>query len=277
MAGDAQPETTRELVRDERGGWVLVVDGYAQSHVNLEDPEDLAFEYIAHLALVLTALTSGPIAVTHIGGGGLTVARWVDRVRPGSPQIVLEPDAAVTELVRSALPLPRGHRIRVRPVDGRTGVAELRAGSADVVVLDAYAAGRLPAELTTVEFLADCARVLRPGGLFLANLADRPGLRYAARVAAGARAALGQTAYVATTEVLKGRRFGNGVLIAGRHPLDVTALRRQVARSAFPSGVLDDAGLRRKVPEAGPFTDADAVPSPSPPASASRGRGWDVR
>lgn len=275
MAGDSPRGTTPELVRDERGGWVLVVDGYAQSHVDLEDPEDLAFEYVAQLALVIDALTTGLLAVTHIGGGGLTLARWVEHVRPGSPQIVLEPDAAVTALVRSALPLPRGHRIRVRPVDGRTGVAELRDGSADVIVLDAYAGGRLPAELATVEFLTDCARVLSSDGLFLANIADRPGLRYAARVAAGARTVWGDTAYVATAEVLKGRRFGNGVLVAGRD-LDVGRLRRQVARTPFPSGVLDDAELRRKVPDARPLTDAEPTSSPPPPASASHGVGWTV-
>ncbi len=271
MAGDP------ELVEDERGGWLVVVDGYAQSHVDLADPEDLAFEYVAHMATVLDALTSGRLATTHVGGGGLTVARWLQQVRPGSPQIVLEPNAAMTERVRRDLPLPRGHRIRVRPVDGRTGVARLRSASADVVVLDAYADGRVPAELGTVEFLSDLARVLRPSGLLLANVADEPGLRYAARLAAGARAALGHTAYVATTEVLKGRRFGNGVLVAARSPVDVAELRRHTARSPFPTGVLGDAELRRRVPDARPFTDAASAPSPQPPASAARGGGWRVR
>jgi spermidine synthase len=256
---------------------VVVVDGYAQSHVNLEDPGDLAFEYVAQIASVLTALTTGRLAVTHIGGGGLTLPRWVHDARPGSTQIVLEPDVPLTELVRRDLPLPRGHRIRVRPVDGRTGLAQLGDATADVIVLDAYDAGRLPAELGTVEFLTDCARVLGPAGLLVANVADEPGLRYAARLGAGARTVLGHTAYVATTEVLKGRRFGNGVLVASRTPLDVGELRRHVARSAFPSGVLDDAELRRRVPGARPLTDAAPEPSPAPPASATRGRGWDVR
>ncbi len=265
------------LVADERAGWVVVVDGFAQSHVDLADPEDLAFEYVAHFATVLGALTRGRLAVTHVGGAGMTLARWVQHVRPGSPQVVLEPDTGLTDLVRRELPLPRGHRIRVRPLEGRSGVAALRDASADVVVLDAYAGGRVPPELGTVEFLRDCARVLAPGGLLLANVADEPGLRYAARVAAGARSALGHTAYLATTEVIKGRRFGNGVLVAAREPLDVDELRRHAARSAFPTGVLDDAELRRKMPGARPITDAEPIPSPVPPSSAAQGGGWRIR
>src|SRR5471030_1001692 len=149
-----------------------MMDGNPQSHVDLADPHNLGFEYIAHFAAVIDTLPAGPLAITHIGGAGLTLARYVNAERPGSPQIVLEPNAQLTDLVRRRLPLPRAHRIRVRPVDGLTGIAQLADASADVVVLDAYAAGRVPSELGTLEFFADVARVLRPGGTMLLNLAD---------------------------------------------------------------------------------------------------------
>ena len=41
---------------------------------------------------VLDALPAGPLAVTHVGGGGCTLARYLAATRPGSSQIVLEPD-----------------------------------------------------------------------------------------------------------------------------------------------------------------------------------------
>ena len=91
-----------EVVRDERGGATVVRDGHPQSYVDTGDPLLLVFEYVQHLALVLESLRPdpAPLAVTHVGGAGMTLARWVHRTHPGSPQIVLEPDTALTELVR---------------------------------------------------------------------------------------------------------------------------------------------------------------------------------
>src|SRR6476661_5525154 len=205
---------------DGRGGVTVMLGDTPQSHVDPADPTHLVFDYVQYFACVLRTLPPGPLGVTHIGGGGMTLARWVNAERPGSPQIVLEPHTTLTEAVRRELPLPRRHRIRVRPLDGRTGVGQLADASADVVVLDAYAAGRV---------------------------ADEPGLRYVARVAAAARASLPQLALVASAEVLKGRRFGNTVLVAGRAPLDEDELVRQVRRMPFPAGVRGAAELARMV------------------------------
>lgn len=266
-------ERGRWVEPDGYGGATVFLDGHPQSHVDLDDPTHIAFEYVAHLAAALDALTAGPLRVTHVGGAGLTLARWVAHTRPGSPQVVLEPDAALTDLVRRALPLPRGHRIRVRAVDGRRGMAALRDGLADVVVVDAYAAGRVPADLATGAFLADCARVLASDGLFSMNVADEPGLRWVSRVVAGVRAALPHVALVAMGDVLKGRRFGNFVVVASRAPLDVDELRRHLARQPMPASVLGEAELARRASGSRPFTDDDAEPSPEPPDPGA----WRVR
>ena len=254
----------------ERDGSLVtvVLDGQPQSAVDLDDPERLDFEYVQHLALCLDTLAGdGSLRVTHVGGAGLTLARWVHHTRPGSPQVVLEPDAALTEAVRRELPLPRGHRIRVRPLDGAAGIAGLRDASADLVVVDAYAAGRVPPELSTVEWFGEVGRVLAPGGLLLANVADEPGLRYAARVAAGARAALGHVAFVGLHEVLKGKRFGNLVLVGSARPIDLWTLRRATASAVLPTGVLSWDDVERRRPGARPFSalDGDTRASPEPP------------
>ncbi|MEO7233917.1 MAG: fused MFS/spermidine synthase [Lapillicoccus sp.] len=265
-AGASPGDPRVELVRDERGGVTVVVDGTPQSHVQPDDPELLVFEYVQQFALVVGALPPGPLAVTHVGGAGLTLPRWVEATRPGSPQIVLEPDGALTELVRRELPLPRRHRIRVRPVDGATGVRALADASADVVVVDAYAGGRVPAELTTVGFLGQVHRVLRADGVVLLNIADEPARRYLARVLASVTAAgFADVLVIGTFEVLRGRRFGNTVVAAGAQPLDVEAIRRGVSRVPFPTGVRHGEAVRRLVGSARPFTDADASPSPPPP------------
>ena len=144
-----------EFVRDDRGGVTVMRDGHPQSHVDPDDPTSIEFEYVQHFALVLDALTPPApslLGVTHVGGAGLTLPRWVHATRPGSPQIVLEPDVVLTELVRRELPLPRGHRIRVRPQAGREGVAALADSSADALVVDAFAEGSVPADLVTELF-----------------------------------------------------------------------------------------------------------------------------
>ena len=250
---------------DRPGGWLLLLDRIRQSYVDLDDPTYLDFEYVQAFADVLDALPAGPLAVTHIGGGACTLARYVAATRPGSSQIVLEPDTALTELVRARLPLPRGARIRIRAQDGRTGVAALGDASADVVVLDAFLGGRVPAELSTAEFSADVARVLRPGGILLVNVADGPPGVYARRLAAAVRVALPDVLVIGESAVLKCRRFGNLVLAAGREPLPVDAIASASVRAMFPRQVIGGKDMMSWLGGAIPLTDADPMRSPQPP------------
>jgi spermidine synthase len=259
------------LERDERGGVTVHLDGSPQSHVQPDDPTLLVFEYVQHLALAVDALPPGPLAVTHVGGAGLTLPRYIEATRPGSSQIVLEPDADLTALVRKEIPLPRRHRIRIRAVDGLTGIRALATGSADVVVTDAYAGGRVPAELAGAAYTLEVTRVVRPAGLALWNLADEPGLRWAARVVATIQTALPHVAVIATHEVLKRKRFGNVVVAASHSPLPEERLRRDVARASLPTGLRLGDALDRLVAGARPFGD-EGQPSPPPPDA----RGWRV-
>lgn len=264
-------------LRPDGGGVTVIVDGQPQSHVDPADPRLLAFEYIAIFAACLDALPAGPLRVTHIGGAGMTLARYVAVERPGSPQLVLEPDEALTALVRRELPLPRGHRIRVRPVSGEDGIGALATGSADVIVVDAYAGGRMPGVLCSASFAAECVRVLGVGGMVLVNAADEPGLRHALRTLATIRAAgLNRVGLAGTAEVLKGRRFGNAVLVAGRavdawEPAD---LARALARAPVPARLRYGPELDALLAGARPW-EATGIPpdSPTPPEP---GR-WRIR
>src|SRR5919112_2622742 len=103
---------TAELLADadRDGSWMLLVNGTPQSHVDLEDPSHLEFEYVRRMGHVLdlAADPGAPLDVLHLGGGALTLPRYVAVTRPGSRQRVVELDEQLTDLVRSALPLPRG-------------------------------------------------------------------------------------------------------------------------------------------------------------------------
>src|SRR5918912_1486840 len=126
---------TAELLgdADREGSWVLLVDGTPQSHVDLDDPAHLEFEYVRRMGHVLDLAgeEGRPLDVVHLGGGALTLPRYVAVTRPGSRQRVVEIDERLTDLVRTHLPLPRGARIRVRADDARAGLAALHTDSAD--------------------------------------------------------------------------------------------------------------------------------------------------
>jgi spermidine synthase len=260
---------TAELLADadRDGSWMLLVNGTPQSHVDLEDPAHLEFEYVRRMGHVLdlAAAPGAPIDVVHLGGGALTLPRYVAVTRPGSRQRVIEIDQPLTDLVREHLPLPRGARIRVRGDDARTGLASLPTGSADVVLTDVFAGARIPAHLTSVEFAAEAHRVLRPGGLYAANVADGPPLRFARSQVATLRAAFRHVCLLAEPGTLRGRRFGNLVAVASDAELPLAALTRSCARDPMPSRVVDGDDLVRFAGRAGPVHDAEAEASPEPP------------
>jgi spermidine synthase len=260
---------TAELLADaERdGAWMLLVNGTPQSHVDLGDPEHLEFEYVRRMGHVvdLAADPGTPLDVVHLGGGALTLPRYVTVTRPGSRQRVVEIDQPLTDLVREYLPLPRGARIRVRKDDARLGLAAQRDASADLVITDVFAGARTPAHLTTVEFAADAHRVLRSGGIYVSNVADGPPLRFARTQVATLRAVFAHVCLLAEPGTLRGRRFGNLVAVASDADLPLGQLTRRSAGDPMPARVVDGADLDRFAGTARPVHDADAVPSPEPP------------
>lgn len=260
---------TAELLADadRDGSWVLMVDGTPQSHVDLEDPTHLEFEYVRRIGHVLdlAATPGAPLDVVHLGGGALTLPRYVATTRPGSRQRVVELDQPLTDLVREYLPLPRNARIRVRAGDARAALTTLHPASADVVVTDVFAGARTPAHLTTLEFAREVARVLRPGGVYAANVADGPPLRFARSQVATLRQVFGSVCLLAEPGTMRGRRFGNLVAVASDGELPLADLTRACARDPMPSRVVDGEDLERFVGRSQPVPDTDAQPSPEPP------------
>ena len=166
---------TAELVPDldRTDAWLLFIDGVPQSGVDLADPGYLEFEYVRRIGHVadLAFPPGEPLRVLHLGGGALTLPRYLQHTRPGSRQLVAELDDALTGLVREHLPLPAGHRIRVRAADARAVAESVRPASYDLVIADVFAGAVTPAHLTTAEFAAATARALRPGGVYAVNVA----------------------------------------------------------------------------------------------------------
>ncbi|MGW7053898.1 spermidine synthase [Streptomyces sp. NPDC054887] len=256
--------------RDRPRAWTLLIDGAPQSHVDLDDPSHLDFAYQRRLGHVidLTAPQGQPLHVLHLGGGAFTLARYVAATRPRSTQQIVELDAALVQLVRRELPLDAQARVRVRSLDARAGLGKVPDGWADLVVADVFGGARTPGHLTSAEFLADVRRALRPGGCYAANLADGPPLAYLRGQIATAGAVWPELALAADPAVLRGRRFGNAVLLASDRALPVAEWTRRVATDPHPGRVEHGRGLADFTGGAAVVTDATARPSPEPPESA---------
>ncbi|QIQ04705.1 spermidine synthase [Streptomyces liangshanensis] len=261
-----------ELVpdRERPRAWTLLIDGAPQSHVDLDDPAHLSFEYQRRLGHVadLVAPAHQPLRVLHLGGGAFTLARYVAATRPRSTQQVVEVDAPLVQLVREQLPLDPQARIKVRSADARAGLAKLPDGWADLVIADVFGGARTPAHLTSAEFLTAVRRVLAPDGCYAANLADGPPLGHLRGQVATAASLFGHLALAADPTVLRGRRFGNAVLLASDRDLPVAELTRRIASDPHPGRVEHGRALRDFTGGAAVVTDADAKPSPPPPAGA---------
>ncbi|MFE6409719.1 spermidine synthase [Streptomyces sp. NPDC057837] len=255
---------------DRERAWLLTVDGAPQSYVDLDDPTHLEFEYARRLGHVLDVVAEPGRAldVLHLGGGALTLPRYVAVTRPGSRQDVVEADRGLLALVAEHLPLPATARVALHAADARTWVENAPADSADVIVADVFGGSRVPAHLTSAAYVREAARVLRGSGVYLANLPDAAPFGFLRSQLATLATVFEELVLIAEPGVLRGRRFGNAVLVAGHRAVDVAALTRRTAADAFPARVEHGAGLREFIGGARAVRDEEAVPSPEPPDGA---------
>jgi len=234
-AGMASPRIEFESDVFSPTGLTLLVDGAAQSHVDPHDPTRLFFEYVRRIGHVLDVLRPAgePIRALHLGGGALTIPRYVAATRPGSAEVV--------ETVLARLPLPEDADIEVLVADARDVLAPLTGGPPfDVVVVDLYTALDAPAFVDEPEFMGGCLALLAPGGLVVVNVADAPGLtRLRAQARALARADPGADLLVAgDPSVLSGADEGNAILVAAPGGLPPGLEERLDAAGPFPAAVL---------------------------------------
>ncbi|WP_175411783.1 spermidine synthase [Streptomyces sp. TRM64462] len=255
---------------DRRRAWLLTVDGAPQSYVDLDDPTHLEFEYARRLAHVVdgAADAGAPLDAVHLGGGALTLPRYVAATRPGSRQDVVEADLGLLALVTEHLPVPEGSGIAVHGADARAWLEAAPADSADLVVGDVFGGSRTPAHLTSVEYAREVERVLRPDGTYAANLADGAPFTFLRSQLATLAAVFAELALIAEPAVLRGRRFGNVLLVASHAPVDTAVLARRTAADPFPARVEHGTSLARLVGGAALVRDVDAVASPEPPDGA---------
>ncbi len=254
---------------DRPGAYLLVVDDVPQSYVDLLAPAFLEFGYVRQLGTLVELHeppAPAPLSVVHVGAGAATLARHVAAVRPGSHQTVIENDRELAEGVEQRLGTA-GFRYVV--ADGRAHLAGLAEGATDLLVTDAFVANRIPPSLTTTEYLAEVRRVLRPSGWYAVNIADAAPFAYARRVVATVSATFATCVALIEPAVLRGRRFGNLIVVGADEELPLPALLRACsADAAVPHRVVHGEAMTEFLGDAVPLHDGDAPESPIPPLGA---------
>jgi spermidine synthase len=247
-------------------GRLMLIDGIDASYVDLADPTFLDFGYVRRIGDVIdVAWPEGqPITAVHLGGAGATLPRYVRATRPRSRQVVFEISADVLSLARSHLGLRSGDGLRVHRQDARLGLLGLPDASQHVVVGDAFEGTRVPGPLGSVEAAREIARVLRPAGLYVLNVIDSPPLAYARAQVSTLRLAFSELAAIADPGVVRGRRTGNVVFVAGQQKLPLEALGLRARQAAVPERVMDTRACVRFAAGAKPLRDD----SPATPMAA---------
>jgi hypothetical protein len=264
---------TAELIADDDrpAGWLLSVNGVAQSYVDLADPTHLEFDYVRMVGdlIDLSAKPDEPLTALHLGGGGCSIARYVAATRPGSTQVVIEADDLLVPVVRTQLGV-RGFRLRIG--DARATLTKVRAGSSDLIVSDVFAGSDLPRHCTTLEYLEAVRGALRPKGTYIANIGDGPPLAFAKSQAATLLAAFRHVVLLAEPGVLRSRRFGNVVLAGSDRPFQVQPLIQRASRAIGRARVVSGEDVRDFTGGAKPVTDATAAQAPAPPPDVFKRR-----
>ncbi|MDQ3106180.1 MAG: fused MFS/spermidine synthase [Actinomycetota bacterium] len=222
-------------------GRELVLDTLRHSYVDLDDPTYLQFRYLQVFADVVDSQRpAGSLDALHLGGGGFTFPRYVGATRPGSTNVVLEIDAGLVDLAADRLGLEAEPGLAVRVGDARLLLGGLDAASRDVVVGDAFGGLAVPWHLTTREAVGEVRRVLRPDGIYVANLIDYPPLRFVRAEIATLQRTFASVAVLAPPAVIDGDDGDNVVLVASAEPIDVAALERAIAARGGVERVLVD-------------------------------------
>lgn len=241
-------------------GRTLVLDGVRHSYVDLDDPTHLEFEYVrAMAAAVDAAFDEGePVRAYHLGGGGLTLPRYLDRTRPGTRSLVSEIDPGVVRIDRERLGLETGDGIDVRVEDGRLGLRRLESASRDLVVGDAFGGMTVPWHLTTREAVSEVRRVLTAEGLYAMNLIDRGSLAFARAAVRTLQVSFDHVALTADPATIAREDGGNLVVIASDRPLDLDPLVEGLEAHDTGWAVISGSDLNRWVADAEVLTDDHA-------------------
>ncbi|GAB3284494.1 fused MFS/spermidine synthase [Sinomonas notoginsengisoli] len=196
------------------GAYILSIAGAEQSHVDLAHPEHVFYAYLRRMANVvdLIAPHGEPIRALHLGAGALTLARYIESTRPGSPQTAVELERELLDFVLEQLPLPPSTDLYAHLGDARWELPAVSArGPFDVIVLDIFYGPDAPQHIAHRDFYAEASALLSPHGAVLVNIGDDPPLTLVRSQLTAMRSVFDHVAALAEPDMFTGRFPGNVV------------------------------------------------------------------
>ena len=178
-------------------------DGDDQSAVSLTDPGAVPFEYV-RIAALATVIPERCSRLLMIGLGGGSFTTLLRRMLPGLEIDAVEVDEVVARVARDYFGVREDDAFRIHVSDGLAFLE--RAGTYDVIFVDAYSGDGLPAHLSTPAFFSLVRAHLQPAGVAVVNLALEP--EQEAEVVASFTAAFPEPACLPTEDGLNSILFG---------------------------------------------------------------------
>lgn len=205
------------------GGYTLEVNDVPSSYVVLGAAEVLEYDYMEWIAGLMRY--DAPFTSTHLGGAACVLASHFQQ-RWGGSHTAVEVDAALAKLVRWAFE----PCATIVVAEARAYTHALAPGSQDVIVRDVFTGPATPRPLTTVEFFRAARAALAPGGLYVANVGDLPGLPHSSAELAGMSEVFAHVGVVSTPDMLDGRAYGNIIVAGADSELPGERRAREIAR-----------------------------------------------
>ena len=213
-----------EFIRHEKySGWTLVIDGFYHSNLDLDGEPKLNFDYAKRIAVLTDTFftPTEPISVLHLGGGALSIPRYIEETRKGSAQLVVEIDEEVIKFVEEYFPLPEKTNIQVVYADAsnpKKAISDYPIQMFDLIICDVYLGNIANDEAETAELFTSFKDMLLSDGVLIINAVDdlATQVEFASKHFLIAKNVFEEAALIADIQDLAEGRKTNILIAAGR-------------------------------------------------------------
>lgn len=156
----------------------LYVDGDQQSAIDTKKPERLVLIYFSHMLSALLFLDK-PRQLLLLGLGGGDLVRYSAYHFPDATITAYENNPEVVEVARRLFALPeQGERFVLHEEDAQN-LSQHQHPQQDLIFIDLFVKGRLPASFAEATFFQACKKLLSPGGCLVLNLIPQDEMEFA--------------------------------------------------------------------------------------------------